>query len=73
MEHPVIREIERLGYPDEQYKDVDVIDQCKNCDNYIREGETVIEFYDFLFCDEDCLTEAFCQSPRIFGAEKIRA
>lgn len=72
MEHPDITKMNRdgfLGNASEQ----DIIGNCKSCDATLREGSTVVEFYDKLFCDTDCLTEKFCDNPFNFGAEKYEA
>lgn len=68
LEHPKITRINSLGYLDNTFVD----DVCEYCNAPIRDGQSVIDFKDNLFCDKDCLIEAFCESPFKFGAEKVK-
>lgn len=69
LEHPMIEEINRNGFLG-TIEEENTIEICKGCDGALKRGDTVVEFYDRLYCDEDCLTEAFCNNPSIFGMEK---
>lgn len=67
VEHPDITRMNRYGY----LRDHEIVEYCKHCNASIREGQTAIHFHDDIFCDEECLIDAFCDSPKNFGAEKI--
>lgn len=70
LEHPQITEVNIYGHL--RCDSVVIIDNCKKCETPISENQTVIEFSNDLYCDEECLIEAFCDSPFNFGAEKIK-
>lgn len=68
LEHPMIEKINRDGYLGTTEEE-NTIELCEACDNALKRGNTVVEFDDRLFCDEVCLTEAFCNDPKVFGME----
>lgn len=70
LEHPMIERMNRNGFLG-SLEEENTTEVCKSCDSPLTRGETVVEFYDYLFCDEDCLTEKFCDDPSVFGMEKI--
>lgn len=70
MEHPDITKVNQDGFLGSQ-SEANHIENCAKCDNPLYRGEKVIEFDDHVFCDQDCLTEAFTDNPKSFGAETI--
>ncbi|WP_078598639.1 hypothetical protein [Evansella clarkii] len=70
LEHPTVERINRTGYPGETQQE-NVIAMCP-CGESLKDGDNAVEFQDRLFCDEECLTEAFCDNPGSFGMEKTK-
>jgi hypothetical protein len=70
IEHPAIERMSRFGYLGTISQDDDV-ETCKSCDATLSRGDTVVEFQDLLFCNKECLTEAFADNPERFGATTI--
>lgn len=68
-EHSLITKLNQYGSPDSHL--TVVVGQCENCNENIVEDQTVINFNDYLFCDQECCMEAFCESPKKYGVEKI--
>lgn len=68
IEHPTIDKVNRHGYLNTADRE-NTINICACCDAPLKRGVTIVEFQDQLFCDNDCLTEAFSENPKLFGAE----
>lgn len=71
LEHPTIEKMNRDGYLGTIEQD-NTIETCESCDAPLKRGSTVVEFQDHLFCDADCLTEAFSENPKTFGMETTK-
>lgn len=72
IEHPAVERMTITGYPDVIIGQDHDAEACEACAALISRGDTVIEFQDFLFCDTECLTEAFTEHPEMFGARTIK-
>lgn len=71
MEHPAIEQMNRHGYLGTNSEDDD-LEACGSCTTTLSRGDAVVEFQDVLFCDTECLTEAFSENPERFGARTMR-
>lgn len=71
LEHPTVEKMNRDGFLGTTEQDSSV-ETCKSCDASLKRGESVVEFQDHVFCDTECLTEAFCDDPKAFGMETTR-
>lgn len=71
IEHPMVEQMTMNGYPGAISQDCEA-ETCESCAAHLSRGDTVVEFQDFLFCDNDCLTEAFTENPEMFGARTIK-
>lgn len=69
IEHPDITKMNRDGFLGTADED-NIIGKCYYCGEDIRRGQKIVEFYDEMFCDTECVTEAFSEDPFKFGAEK---
>lgn len=69
LEHSQLVKVNRFGFTHSSI----VIDKCSNCKAEITENQTVVDFQGYLFCDQQCCVEAFCNSPISFGVEKVKA
>lgn len=67
-EHPDIEKVNQDGYLGTALEERQ-IETCSHCDTEITRGDKVFELYDHVFCDEECLTEAFCKNPIKYGTE----
>lgn len=68
IEHPDINQIRQHGYPLPNLGG-EVVESCDACEDPLYSGSSVIEFNEHLFCDKDCMTEAFLNDPEAFGVE----
>jgi len=71
IEHPVIEQMNRHGYLG-AISQGDEVEACESCTATLSRGDTVVEFQDLLFCNTECLTEAFTEHPERFGARTTR-
>lgn len=69
LEHPAIEKVNQHGYLG-AIEDDSSIEICECCNTVLKRGDTAVEFQEYLFCDNECLTEAFTENPEIFGVEK---
>ncbi|MCC2248929.1 hypothetical protein JUJ52_03020 [Virgibacillus sp. AGTR] len=69
MDHPMVVKMNQCGYLGTVEQE-NIIETCKCCDKPLQRGTDIVEFQGHLYCDTDCLTDAFCDDPEAFGMEK---
>ena len=68
IEHPDITKINRHGHLGTAVADRPA-HTCKHCGVLLEPGIEIIKMNDHIFCDEECLTQAFIDDPMNYGAE----
>lgn len=62
IEHPDITQMNRHGYLNTIIVST-IIGECVCCSEPLYEDQEIIEFYDDLFCDKDCMFEKIADKP----------